>query len=275
LSHTPSNPLPPLSAGTSTGPSLVGRVALVTGAGRGIGQAIAHVLADAGADVAALDLAEPAETRQLIEAAGRRALALPADVSRRSDVERAVRTTLDTLGRIDILVNNAGVLERTSLEDLDEATFRREIDVIAHGTLLCTQAVYEPMKRQGGGKIVNISSISGKRGGALSGAAESPDQAGASGRSGPAYAIAKGGVIAFTKWVAKDAGRYGICVNAVCPGPVDTAMTRGFDYNVPSQPIARLGQPRDVAMAVLFLASPMSNYITGQTLNVDGGILMD
>jgi 3-oxoacyl-[acyl-carrier protein] reductase len=268
-------PLPPLSAGTSTAPDLVGRVALVTGAGRGIGQAIAQVLAQAGADVAALDLTEPSETRQLIEAAGRTGLALRADVSQRAEVERAVHATLEARGRVDILVNNAGVLERTSLEDIDEATFQREIDVITRGTLLCTQAVYEPMKRQGGGKIVNISSISGKRGGAVSGAAQSSEQAGSSGRSGPAYAIAKGGVIAFTKWVAKDGGRYGILVNAVCPGPINTAMTHGFDYPMAGQPIARLGQPLDVAHAVLFLASPMSNYITGQTLNVDGGLLMD
>jgi 3-oxoacyl-[acyl-carrier protein] reductase len=87
--------------------------------------------------------------------------------------------------------------------------------------------------------------------------------------------MAKGGVIAFTKWVAKDAGRYGILVNAVCPGPIESDMTRGYDYNVTGQPIARMGQPRDVAQVVVFLASQMSNYVTGQTLNVDGGILMD
>jgi 3-oxoacyl-[acyl-carrier protein] reductase len=265
----------PLTAGLSRGPDLTGHVAVVTGAGRGIGQAIAQVLAAAGADVAVLDLAKPAETLQLIEAAGRRGLALQADISQRADVQAAIGSTLEAFGRVDILVNNAGVLERTSIEDVDDATFQREIDVIARGTLLCTQAVYEPMKRQGGGKIVNISSISGKRGGAVSGAAQSPEQAGASGRSGPAYAIAKGGVIALTKWVAKDGGQYGILVNAVCPGPIDTAMTHGFDYAVAGQPVRRLGQPVDVAQAVLFLASPMSNYITGQTLNVDGGLLMD
>src|SRR5919204_3491399 len=126
------------------------------------------------------------------------------------------------------------------------------------------------MKRQGGGKIVNISSISGKLGGAVSRGPEGPR-----GRSGPAYATAKGGVIAFTKWVAKDAGRYGILVNAVCPGPIESDMTRGYDYNVTGQPIARMGQPRDVAQVVVFLASQMSNYVTGQTLNVDGGMLMD
>jgi 3-oxoacyl-[acyl-carrier protein] reductase len=269
-----SHETPPLTAGVSSGPSLDGRVAVVTGAARGIGRAIAEVLAGAGASVAAMDVVRPAETVQAIESTGQRGLALETDVSVLADVQRAVASTLDAFGRIDVLVNNAGVLERTSLEELDDATFRREIDVIARGTLLCTQAVYATMKRQGGGKIVNISSISGKRGGAVSGAAQSSEQAGR-GRSGPAYAIAKGGVIAFTKWVAKDGGPYGILVNAVCPGPIDTEMTRGFDYSVAGQPLARLGQPLDVAQAVLFLASPMSNYITGQTLNVDGGILMD
>jgi 3-oxoacyl-[acyl-carrier protein] reductase len=269
-------PLPPLTQGVSDTIDLRGRVSMVTGAGRGIGRAIAEALAAAGASVAALDLVEPTETQTAIAAIGQEAIALTADVSLRADVERAVRRTTERFGRIDVLVNNAGVLERRTLEDLDEATFQLEIDVIARGTYLCTQAVYEVMKRQGGGKIVNISSISGKLGGALSGA-QDPRSALAvdAARSGPAYALAKGGVIAFTKWVAKDAGRHGIHVNAVCPGPIETAMTRGFDYQVAGQPIGRMGAPRDVAMAVLFLASQMSNYITGQTLNVDGGILMD
>jgi 3-oxoacyl-[acyl-carrier protein] reductase len=175
-----------------------------------------------------------------------------------------------TFGRLDILVNNAGVLERSALETLDLATLQREYDVIVKGTVLCTQAVYEVMKRQGGGKIVNIASISGKLGGAVSGRGGP-----GSGRSGPAYAAAKGGVIAFTKWVARDAGRSGIHVNAVCPGPVESEMTRGYHYDVAAQPIGRMGTPADVAQAALFFASQMSNFVTGQTLNVDGGILMD
>ncbi len=253
-----------------------GRVALVTGAGRGIGRAIAETMAQAGATLALLDLQEPAESAAAISALGNEALVLRADVSVRADVQRAVTATLERFGRIDILVNNAGVVERSTIETLDDQTFDREMDVIARGTYLCTQAVYETMKAQGGGKIVNISSISGKLGGAVSASA-----AGASigdkpmSRSGPAYALAKGGVIAFTKWVAKDAGRYGIHVNAVCPGSIDSEMTRGYAYNVAAQPIARMGTGRDVALAVLFLASQMSNFITGQTLNVDGGILMD
>jgi 3-oxoacyl-[acyl-carrier protein] reductase len=279
--------LAPLSEGMSSEVDLRGRVALVTGAGRGIGRAISETLARAGADVALLDLQSPDEAAAAVSSLGRVGLAITADVAQRADVERALHAILERFGRIDILVNNAGVVERTTLETLDEATFDREIDVIARGTYLCTQAVYEVMKRQGGGKVVNISSISGKLGGAVSAAAstQSPAsiQSAASGessgkpasRSGPAYALAKGGVIAFTKWVAKDAGRYGIHVNAICPGPIESEMTRGYAYNVAAQPIARMGTPRDVALAVLFLASQMSNYVTGQTLNVDGGILMD
>jgi 3-oxoacyl-[acyl-carrier protein] reductase len=245
-------------------------VALVTGAARGIGRAIAEALAGAGARLALLDLTDPSEAVRAIQAIGGEAIGLACDVSSRPGVEAAVGRTLEAFGRIDILVNNAGVIERSTLEALDEATFDREIDVLLKGTYLCTQAVYEPMKRQGGGKIVNISSISGKAGGAVS------RETGASaGRSGPAYAAAKGGVLAFTKWVAKDAGRHGIYVNAVCPGPVSTEMTKGYDYGVASQPIKRMGDPTDIAMAVLFLASQMSNYMTGQSLNVDGGILME
>jgi 3-oxoacyl-[acyl-carrier protein] reductase len=264
--------LAPLTHGHSAEPDLRGRVAVVTGGARGIGLAIAETLAAAGADVAILDVVDTTEALHAVQALGRRGLALAADVSRRDEIERAISRTLDEFGRIDVLVNNAGVLERTTLETLDEATFEREMHVIARGTYLCTQAVYSVMQRQGGGKIVNISSISGKLGGAVSGGG---GEGRPNARSGPAYAMAKGGVIAFTKWVAKDAGRYGILVNAVCPGPIDTEMTRGYDYPVVTQPIARLGTPRDVALAVLFLASQMSNYITGQTLNVDGGILMD
>lgn len=277
----PSEPPPQAQPGHPvSGPAdLRGQVAIVTGAGRGIGQAIARVLAEAGADIVTADLHPPDETVALIERLGRRVLHDHCDVSRRHDVERLVARAVEAFGRVDILVNNAGVVERTTLETLDEATFDREIDVILRGTVLCTQAVYPHMKAAGYGKIVNISSISGKLGGAVSrpGVGEAVPDASArpDGRSGPAYAAAKGGVIAFTKWVAKDAGRHGIYVNCVCPGPVDTAMTRGFDYSLSSQPIGRFGQPVDVAYAVLFFASAMSHYITGQTLNVDGGILMD
>jgi 3-oxoacyl-[acyl-carrier protein] reductase len=263
--------LEPVGARVSAAPDLHGRVALVTGAARGIGRAIAETLAGAGADIVLVDLAEPVDAARAIEALGRQCLATQADVAQRQAVEHAVQAALQRFGRIDILVNNAGVVERTTLETLDEATFQREIDVIARGTYLFSQAVYEVMQRQGGGKVVNISSISGKLGGAVGGASHG----GVSARSGPAYAMAKGGVIAFTKWLAKDAGKYGIQVNAICPGTIDSEMTRGYQYNIDAQPISRMGQPGDVALAALFFASQMSNYITGQTLNVDGGVLMD
>src|SRR6266542_6701910 len=207
----------PLSEGISGDVDLRGRVALVTGAARGIGRGIAETLARAGADIAVLDLEAPDDACSSIQALGRRALALAGNVAERRDVERAVTQTVETLGRLDIVIKNAGFVERTTLETLDDATLQRELDVIARGTVLCTQAAYEVMKRQGGGKIVNISSISGKLGGAVS----SPRRpGGADARSGPAYALAKGGVIAFTKWVAKDAGQHGIHVNAICPGPI-------------------------------------------------------
>jgi len=266
-------PLQPLTEGVSSEADLHDRVALVTGAGRGIGRAIAETLARAGADVAALDLAAPTETCAALEALGVRSLPLIANVAQRTDVEHAVERTVAILGRLDILVNNAGIVERTTLETLDDTTFEREIGVIARGTYLCTQAAFPHMKRQGGGKIVNISSISGKLGGAVLARPGTPAER--TSRSGPAYALAKGGVIAFTKWVAKDGGPHGIHANAVCPGPVDSEMTRGFDYNVADMPIPRMGTPGDVALCVLFLASQMSNFVTGQTVNVDGGILMD
>jgi len=259
---------------------LDGKLVVITGASRGIGRAIAERLAAAGAEIVAAartlkadgDRGSAEETAALIRSRGGKASAMPVDMEDGASRAALIKGVIDRFGRIDVLVNNAGVVERSTLEELDDATFQREIDVIARGTMLCTQAAYAVMKRQGGGKIVNISSISGK----LSGAFSAPSSPGkTSARSGPAYALAKGGVIAFTKWVARDGGPHGIQVNAICPGTIDTEMTRGYTYNVGAVPVGRIGSPRDVALAALFLASQMSNYVTGQTLNVDGGILMD
>jgi 3-oxoacyl-[acyl-carrier protein] reductase len=252
---------------------LRGKVAIVTGGARGIGAEICRALAREGCSVVVADLIETDETEQAIRAHGAEALGVRTDVTRREQVEQLVQQAVQRFGRVDILVNDAGTAGRRGLETTDDALWERDTGVILHGTFLCTQAVYTLMKRQGGGKIVNIASISGKIGGAVSKAGDTPDQL--EGRTGPAYAAAKGGVIAFTKWVAKDGGRHGIYCNAVCPGPVSSEMTRGFDYSVESQPIARMGEPEDIAEAVVFLASNAANYITGQALNVDGGLVMD
>jgi 3-oxoacyl-[acyl-carrier protein] reductase len=252
-------------------PALAGSVALVTGAARGIGRAIALALADVGADVAILDIQAAGDTVQAIETRGRRAIAILGSVADRQAVTAAVARTVKHLGRLDVVVNNAGISERVGLEDLDEPTLDRILAVTLKGTVLVSQAAYTHLK-QHGGVIVNVSSTSGMAGGTISFRA---DNAGPGGRSGPAYAAAKAGVIAFTRWLAKDAGRYGIRVNAVAPGPVETEMTRGYDYSVATQPIARMGSPEDVAQAVVYLASPMANWVTGQVLVVDGGVVMD
>jgi 3-oxoacyl-[acyl-carrier protein] reductase len=247
----------------------VGQVAFVTGAARGIGRACAEALARDGADVALADLLAVDETMAAIRGLGRRSLGLKLDVTDGAAVREAAQQVVARLGRIDILVTAAGILHRDSLEETAEATWSRVVDVVLKGTFLAIQAVVPVMRQRGHGKIVTISSISGIIGGAVSRQKESPDAR--RGRSGPAYAAAKGGVIALTKWLAKDLGQAGILVNSVAPGGVDTEMTRGYAYPVESLPIPRMGTPQDIAEAVAFLAAPASNYITGQVLRVDGG----
>jgi 3-oxoacyl-[acyl-carrier protein] reductase len=253
-----------------SGPSdLRGQVALVTGGARGIGRASALALARAGADVAVADLLPTGDAEAGISATGRRGMGLTLDVTDAGAVRAAVGRVVTTLGRLDVLVTAAGIVHRDALEETTEDVWRRVVEVVLTGTFHAVQAVVPVMRAQGYGKIVTISSISGIIGGVVSRAADSPDAR--RGRSGPAYAAAKGGVIAFTCWVAKDVGQNGIYVNSVAPGGVDTEMTRGYDYATQDLPIPRMGQAEDVAEAVLFLASPASNYVTGQVLRVDGG----
>lgn len=251
---------------------LHGRNALVTGAARGIGAATALVLAREGANVSVADIISTQDTVKKIEASGRQAVGIEASVTDFSDVKKMVAESMDTFGHIDILVNNAGVVHRDTLLETAEATWNRVIDVILKGTFLCIQAIYPHMRERGYGKIVNVSSISGIIGGAVSKPDDTPEKI--KGRSGPAYAAAKGGVIALTRWIAKDVAKDGIYVNCIAPGACQTEMTQGFDYGVQALPIARWGQPNDMAEAILFLASDASNYITGQILNVDGGWVM-
>ena len=194
---------------------LSGRVAIVTGAARGIGRAVALALARDGADIVAVDLLPSRDTVIGVSQQGRRAIDLTVDITHRGQIDAMVERALQEFGRVDILVNNAGVAHRSGLEETTEAMWRRDVDVIMTGTFLVTQAVYPVMRRQRHGKIVNVSSVSAKNGGAVSRGEDPTD--GPGGRTGPAYAAAKGGVLAFTRWVAKDGGRHGIWCNAVCP----------------------------------------------------------
>lgn len=254
----------------SSGPiDLRGQVALVTGGARGIGRASAVALARSGADVAVADLLTTVDAEAAITATGRRAVGLSLDVTDAEAARKAVEQVVRSLGRLDILVTAAGILHRDPLEETSEAVWHRVLDVTLTGTFHAIQAVVPVMRTQGYGKIVTISSISGIIGGAVSHPADSPDVR--RGRSGPAYAAAKGGVIALTRWVAKDLGQSGIYVNSVAPGSVETEMTRGYAYPAGDLPIPRMGRAEDVAEGVLFLASPASNYVTGQVLRVDGG----
>jgi 3-oxoacyl-[acyl-carrier protein] reductase len=249
------------------------KVAILTGGARGIGKACALALAKEGAHVCVTDIIPMEETLNEIKSLGREALGITTDVSKKGDVLAMVAQVIEKFGKIDILVNNAGTCQRVPLEELTEEQWDRDVNTIMKGTFFCTQAVYPHMKAKGCGKIVNIASISGKIGGAVS--KKGAGVEGKRGRSGPAYAAAKGGVIAFTKWVAKDAGCYGIYVNAIAPGGIETEMSKGFVYPIEDLPISRMGKPEDVAQMVVFLASDASNYTTGQAINVDGGWVMD
>jgi NAD(P)-dependent dehydrogenase (short-subunit alcohol dehydrogenase family) len=262
--------LAPISSGTSAGPDLTGRVAIVTGAARGIGRASAELLAAHGAAVALVDVVPPDETLAAVAEAGGKAVGAVADVTDGAAISRVLDEVVEAFGRVDILVNNVGLGDRVALADVDREFFVGRMEVNVLGAMLLTRAAIEPMLEQGGGKVVTISSISAKVGGVPSRDPQTGEQ-----RSGPTYSATKGALISFNRWVAVEYGPQGILANVICPGPVATPAIAGAEYDLSSYPIARLADPADVAAAVLFLASPMSNYVTGQTLNVDGGFRLD
>ncbi|MGQ9548489.1 MAG: 3-oxoacyl-[acyl-carrier-protein] reductase [Roseiflexus sp.] len=247
--------------------SLKDKIAVVTGGSRGIGRAIAMTLAAAGATVVInyqRNTAAADETIAAITAADGAAVSIQGDVSVSADVERLFKTVLDRYGTVDILVNNAGITRDTLLLRMKEDDFDAVISTNLRGVYLCTKAALRPMTKARSGRIINITSVVGLLGNA--------------GQSN--YAAAKAGIIGFTRAVAREMASRGITVNAVAPGYIETELTAGLGEQVRAAileaiPLGRLGTPQDVANLVCFLASDAAAYITGQTLNVDGGMVMN
>jgi NAD(P)-dependent dehydrogenase (short-subunit alcohol dehydrogenase family) len=258
--------------------TLADRVAIVTGAGNGIGKATALALARAGAQVAAVDV-DGGAAKTTAEAAaglGPRSLALETDVGDLAAIDRMVRRVMETFGRIDVLVNNAGVTRRAYIMDLTEQDWDRIMRVNAKGVFFCLQRVAREMIPRRSGTIINIASIAGK---------------GYAGTSNAIYAASKGSVISLTRTAALQLARHDINVNAICPGITVTALSeanvavRARDEGLSVEemtrrrnaviPLGRANEPEDVAALAVFLASPGARNITGQSLNVDGGVILD
>ncbi|KGX88481.1 3-ketoacyl-ACP reductase [Pontibacillus litoralis JSM 072002] len=245
---------------------LEGKVALVTGASRGIGRAIALELAKNGAKVAVNYAGSEQKAQAVVEeiiAAGSEAIKIQANVSIEEEVKGMIKQVTEHFGRIDILVNNAGITRDNLLMRMKEDEFDQVIDTNLKGVFLTTKAATRPMMKQKGGKIINIASIVGVSG--------NPGQAN--------YVAAKAGVIGLTKTSAKELSSRNILVNAVAPGFIETDMTDQLSdeqrENMLSMiPLSRLGKGEDIARVVRFLASDDANYMTGQTIHVDGGMVM-
>lgn len=245
---------------------LEGKKALVTGASRGIGRAIALALAAEGADVAVNYAGSEAAAKEVaaeIEAMGRKAIVIQADIASNEMSTAMIDKVVEEFGRIDILVNNAGITRDGLLMRMKEEDWDAVLNTNLKGVFNCTKAAVKYMMKQKAGKIVSISSVVGLMGNA--------------GQAN--YAAAKAGVIGFTKAVAKEVAARGITVNAVAPGFIKTDMTSVLSEKVVENliagiPLNRLGESEDIAKAVVFLVSDDANYITGQTLHVDGGMVM-
>jgi len=244
---------------------LEGKVALVTGGAQGIGRAIALLFAREGAKVAISDinLEKARETCREVESPGQEALAIGGNVADAQEAEAMVQQTVEKFGRLDILVNNAGITRDQVLLRMKEEDWDLVLSVNLKGAFHCTKAALRPFLKQKAGKVVNIASVTGQMGNA--------------GQAN--YAASKAGVIGFTKSIAREYARRNIQVNAVAPGFIDTAMSQAIpekerELLIKQIPMERLGTPEDVAEAVLFLSSPAADYVTGQVLNVNGGMYM-
>jgi len=246
---------------------LVDKVAIVTGAGRGIGKAIAIALAREGASVIIndVDIQTAEKVAKEIKSLGGKALAIQVDVSDSKEVNQMVQSAIKKFKRVDILVNNAAIIKRGSIEDLNEEDWDRVIDVNLKGAFNCMKAVAGIMKKQRYGKIVNISSIAGKIG----------DLA-----SAPCYGASKAGMICLAKSLARELAAYNINVNVVAPHAIKTDMSKEWSEEkrkniIANIPLGRMGEPEDIAEAVVFLVSDKAKFITGEVLDVNGGCLMD
>jgi 3-oxoacyl-[acyl-carrier protein] reductase len=248
---------------------LTGKAALVTGASSGIGRATALALAECGAAVAVnyhRNETGAEQTRAQIVESGGRACIIQADVSRSEDVRALTGRAVEELGPVDILVNNAGsLIERLKLLELTEERWDEVIDLNLKSAFLCSQAVAASMMERRGGAIVNVSSIAGRNGGAL---------------GSIHYSTAKGGLITMTKGLAKELAPYGVCVNAVSPGVIDTPYHEQFSTPeamrayVGGIPLARIGTAEEVAKVIVFLASDAAGYLCGETIEINGGMMM-
>lgn len=245
---------------------LKGKCAVVTGASRGIGKAIALKLAELGANIVLnyrSSEKEALEVENEIKKMGVEAVSVKADISKLDEVENLIKASKEQFGAIDIMVNNAGITKDNLILRMKEEEFDSVIDVNLKGVFNCLKSVTPVMVRQKHGKIINISSV-----------------VGISGNAGQVnYAASKAGIIGMTKSLAKEIGSRGINVNAVAPGFIDTEMTQGLGDKVKEEakkniPLKRFGEAQDVAEVVAFLAGSESDYITGQVIHVDGGMLM-
>ena len=243
-----------------------GRVAVITGAAKGLGKSIAERFFEQGARVALWDLDQELvkQTRDGLDPSGARTLTVHVDITNEAEVDRAVADTVERFGRVDVLVNNAGISRHRPIHEMTVEMFEAVMRVNVTGTFICCRALAPVMKKQGGGKIVNMSSLAGR-----------------TGRPGVAvnYAAAKAAIIGLTQTLARELGPFRIYVNAIAPGPILTEQTKQYvpepftSWNA-GRAIQKDGLPEDVADAALFLASARSNWVTGITLDVNGGILI-
>ena len=244
------------------------RVAIITGSGRGIGKEIARRLGAEGASIVIsdIDLSTARETAKEIEGSFKtKVSSIQTDVKKREDIQALMESTVRDFGHIDILVNNAGIMYPTKIEDISEEEWDEVLDVNLRSVFFCSQAVSPFMRERRRGKVLNIASVAGKIGGVAAGAH---------------YAVSKAGVICLTKMFAKVLAPFGITVNAIAPGPVDTDMGRLFSPQeredlIKMCPLGRFADTGDIAEAALFLLSDGAKHITGEIVDVNGGMLMD